>query len=512
MGYKEIELRIPVQVHQNELEIYVRKSTGIKDFSFQILRKSLDARNKRKICWQYKLGLESPEIKQGQKPEIPSLLIPKKKYSSTAVVIGSGPAGIFSALLLAESGMKVTLIERGSQVIKRKHSLDHFEKTGMFDASNNYAFGEGGAGTFSDGKLTSRTKGISKERNYIYNNFVEAGAPGEIIYMTHPHLGSDNLLTITVNLRNKLINLGGEILFDTLLEDINISNNRIKSITTSKGIFNADIFIIATGHSAYETYRMLIRRKVAYQNKNFAIGMRAEHPQQVINEAQWGVESLPTVKAAEYRLTASLEDNTPVYSFCMCPGGVIVPAAAYADTNIVNGMSYYKRNGNFANAAVVSGVHADKLLNKQVHPLETLDYIEKLEQKFFQFTKSFDAPSVRISDFLKKQNSKNLPSSSYPFNLVPANLSELLPEPVINNMASGIKQFCNKLRGYEQGILVGLESKTSSPIQVVRNKETFQCTYDNLYLAGEGSGWAGGIISSAADGLKVASKVLETAK
>lgn len=512
MGYKEIEIRIPVSTEEGELKSIIKRKTGLSDFTYHILRKSLDARNKRNIFWQYRFGVESAALKTGEKPPYKTIDLPKKKYQQSCIVVGSGPAGIFSAIALAEAGMKVTLIERGSDVKNRCESIEHFESSGQFDPKNNYSFGEGGAGTFSDGKLTSRTKGISGERNYIYDKFVEAGAPAEIVYMTHPHLGSDNLFSITKKLRNKLQELGGEILFETQLEDISPLNGSISSLHSSKGELEADFYIIATGHSATETYRMLINRGVRFQTKNFAIGMRAEHPQEIINRAQWGAPKLKGMKAAEYRLAGSDEQKKPVYSFCMCPGGTVVPATAYANTNIVNGMSNYQRNGQFANAAIVAGIHPNELLGKEASPLEALDYLENLEQSFYNYSKSYNAPAVRISDFLKGKTSTSLPESSYAFGLEMADMQKLLPQRIMSTMKSGLVQFTRKLNGYDQGILIGLESKTSSPIQVVRDRENFQTNYSNFYLAGEGSGWAGGIISSAADGIKVALSILKLAK
>jgi uncharacterized protein len=509
MGYKEIEMRIAVNSSEDDIKKTIGKKEQLSVFSYQILRKSLDARNKRNIVWQYRIGIDSKEIHRGIKPEYQTIEIPKKKYNKTCVIIGSGPAGIFSALVLAEAGIKVTLIERGSKVETRSNSIANFEKTGQFDPVNNYAFGEGGAGTFSDGKLTSRTKGISLERNYIYQKFVEAGAPDEINYMTHPHLGSDNLFVITSNLRKKLIDLGGEIIFENQLEDIIPQNTLIKKIKTSKGEIEADFFIAAIGHSATETYRMLINRNVPFQTKNFAIGMRAEHPQEIINKAQWGQVNLPGVKAAEYRLATTDNNDKPVYSFCMCPGGIIVPATAYANSNIVNGMSYFKRDGAYANAAVVAGIHVNELLEKEVHPLEAIDWLDELENKFYSYSNSYNAPAIKISDFIKQKSTQTLPLSSYPFKLISADINLLLPARIINTMRDGLIQFNNKLKDYDQGVLVGLESKTSSPVQVIRDKEKLNSFYNNFYLAGEGSGWAGGIISSAADGIKVALAILK---
>ena len=238
--------------------------------------------------------------------------------------------------------------------------------------------------------------------------------------------------------------------------------------------------------------------------------MRAEHLQETINMAQWGTPKLPTVKAAEYRLTAKAEK--PVYSFCMCPGGFVVPATPYKHTNIVNGMSLYQRNSIYANAAVVVGAHPNELLGKTAMPLEALEWLEQLEASFYNYSHSYDAPAVQIADFMNKKPSNTLPDSSYPFNLVAADMEELLPPTIIAQLRNGLKSFSKKLKGYEEGILIGLESKTSSPIQVLRDKKTLFTNINNLIVAGEGSGWAGGIMSSAADGIRAAMSVLAVAK
>ncbi len=507
MGYKEVDIRVPVHIQQSEIKSYIRKKVSIKDFSYSILLKSLDARNKKKICWQFRVGIRSDEIKGGVEPFPKQLEIPKSKTNLSVVVVGSGPAGIFSAKVLAEAGCKVTLIERGSPVLERKKAIQNFETTGQLDPINNYAFGEGGAGTFSDGKLTSRTKGISGEKNYIFSSFIDAGAPKEILYMTHPHLGSDNLLQVTQNLRQQFLNLGGEILFGTMLQKINCTGNKVVSIETNRGVLEAETFVLAIGHSAYETYTMLIHQGVEFQVKNFAVGMRAEHPQELINTAQWGVPKLPNVKAAEYRLTTKDSGNKAIYSFCMCPGGIVVPATAYENANIVNGMSLYLRNNQWANAAVVTGLHPDEMLNGKATPLSALKWLEKLEQSFYTFSKSYAAPAVLINDFLNDKVTSRFPSSSYPFDLLSADMSTLLPNRIINSLKEGLKSFSHKLRGYESGLLIGLESKTSSPVQVVRGNN-LQATYKNLFIVGEGSGWAGGIVSSAADGIKASISIL----
>jgi uncharacterized protein len=507
MGYKEIDITIPVFLQHDELKSRIRKAARINNFSFQIIRKSLDARNKKKISWKYRIGILSDEINEGKADAVPDITPEFRKRRAHVVIVGSGPAGIFSALFLLLSGHKVTLIERGSTVDKRKEAIQSFENTGVFTPENNYAFGEGGAGTFSDGKLTSRTKSINRERNFIYNQFIKAGAPVEISYMTHPHLGTDNLYNITGNLRKYLLELGCQFHFDQMLVDLKTVNNKVVAVLTRGDKIEADYFILAIGHSAFETYRMLMRKEVPFRTKNFAIGFRAEHLQEIINKAQWGYTSLPGVSAAEYRLTSETSDKTPVYSFCMCPGGIVVPATAYEHTNVVNGMSYYKRNNPWANAAVVAGINLEKYLGRSVSPHETIDWLEKLESLFYEFSGGYNAPAATISSFIQGKNTGQLPQSSYPFSLIEADFRVLLPKGIIVPLVEGLTQFCNKLKGYETGIILGLESKTSSPIQALRDPVFMTTGYQNLYLAGEGSGWAGGIISSAADGLKIAQQI-----
>lgn len=504
MGFKTVTIKLPTDFTTGLLRSKITKELRIEDFTFQIENKSLDARKKSNIFWLIKVAVSSSEIKDSEQVESEKLEIPHKKRDKQIVVVGSGPAGFFNAFVLQKAGFKVTLIERGSEVEKRGKSITNFERTGIFDPQNNYSFGEGGAGTFSDGKLTSRSKRISKEKHFILENYVKAGAPAEIMYMAHPHLGTDNLRKIVRNLRVEFENIGGTILFETMLEDIIVRNSKVTEVVTSQGNFPADALFIAPGHSAYETYQMLIRRGVQFRTKNFAIGSRMEHPQEIINLAQWGHKKLPGVKAAEYRLTSRADGKHQVFSFCMCPGGIVVPAAAYANTNIVNGMSFYNRNGNFANAACVAGIHPDELAGKTVSPLEALENLQSLEESFFNYSNGYNAPACSISDFLKQKSKSNNLESSYPLGLKTAPLWELLPATIVKSMQAGLTDFIRKMRGFETGNLLGFESKTSAPIQVIREKNGLCENFDNLYIIGEGSGYAGGIISSAADGIRAA--------
>jgi uncharacterized protein len=508
MGYKVIQLKLPTGYSEIELRQRIEKELSVKDFSFQIETKSLDARKKNNIYWLLRIAVLSPEIPDGEFESPKGLEIPYKPRNKRVVITGSGPAGFFAAFVLQKAGFQTFLLERGADVNKREKGIIQFERSGEFNPVANYSFGEGGAGTFSDGKLTSRSKHISREKEFIISSYIEAGAPEEIKYMAYPHLGSDNLKTIVKNLRQQYQELGGEILFETTLTDLVLENGIVAEAILDQERFSADYFIMAIGHSSYETYRMMMKVGVPFRTKNFAIGTRAEHKQEEINRAQWGVEKLQGVKAAEYRLTSVADEKHPVFSFCMCPGGMVVPAATYKHINIVNGMSNYRRNGKFANAACVAGIHPDHLAGKKLTPLEALDWLENLENSFFEFAQGYQAPFCSIKDFLSGNEPKKIPETSYPLGLKPAPLWDLLPSAVTQSLRVGIQEFMHKLKGYENGILLGLESKTSSPIQVVREKSGLCTGFQNLFMVGEGSGYAGGIISSAADGIKTAMQII----
>ena len=509
MGFRTLSLKLPTDFTDEQLKRKISKILRLAEFTYQIERKSLDARKKKDINWQVQIVVSSQAIKGERLTNAPSLQIPYRKREQKIVVIGSGPAGFFAAYVLQKAGFSTTLVERGSDVQKRAAGINNFESDGSFDAVSNYAFGEGGAGTFSDGKLTSRTKNITAEKDFILHNYVKAGAPKEIAYMSHPHVGSDNLRRIVQKLRADFQEAGGTVLFETMLQDILIKDNRAIAAVTSEGELQTDAILFATGHSAYETYKMLMQHGVPFRTKNFAIGFRLEHPQRLINEAQWGRSSLPGVKAAEYRLTSRTADR-PVYTFCMCPGGTVVPATAYAGQNIVNGMSLYKRNGKFANAACVAGVHPDELLEKEATPTEALDWLTALEHSFYEFSNGYHAPFCSIKNFMNEQDAGATPRSSYPLGLERAPLWEMLPEPAIRAIKIGLAEFSRKIRGFETGMLIGLESKTSAPIQALRDKQGLCEGFKNIYMIGEGSGRAGGIISSGVDGIRAAMSLIHS--
>jgi len=509
LGFKIIEITAPTGYSDEELKQLIARKAGIQDFTWQIAHKSLDARKKTNIHWLLRVAVHGAGIGGPDPDPVASLAIPYKKRDKRVVITGSGPAGFFAAFVLQKAGFDTVILERGAEVDKREAGIARFEGTGDFSSVANYSFGEGGAGTFSDGKLTSRSKHISKERDFFISSYIDAGAPAEISYMAYPHVGSDNLRKVVKNLRNQYRNCGGEIRFETILDDLLTEPGRVMKAVAGEETLSADYFIVAPGHSAYETYRMLIGRGVIFRTKNFAIGCRAEHRQEDINRAQWGIEKLAGVKAAEYRLTSEGDGKHPVYSFCMCPGGMVVPATTYREMNIVNGMSNYRRNGKFANAGCVAGIHPDQLAGRQVTPLEALAWLENLEKSFYEFSNGYQAPFCSISDFINGTEPGRIPETSYPLGLKPAPLWNMLPSVVTHALREGLKDFGQQLRGYGNGILLGLESKTSSPIQALREKNGLCTGFENLFIAGEGSGYAGGIVSSAADGIKIAMHIVE---
>lgn len=511
MGYTELELKLPTGFSNIDLKKVISQKLDTSDHSFSILRKSLDARNKRDIHWLLRVGVTSPAVK-GETPEIKKLDFPSSDHGKRKkiVITGCGPAGIFCGLILQRSGYSVVIIEKGAGVQKRTADIEAFEISGILNKNSGYCFGEGGAGTFSDGKLTSRTKTITLEKNFIFEELIKAGAPEEIAYMTHPHLGSDNLKKIIPAIISDFRSRGGNVLFETEVTEIHRSGDKITALEitgTQNGKIEGDIFIFAPGHSSFNLYRLLLENNVQFSTKPFAIGFRVEHLQEAINLAQWGTASLPGVKAAEYRLTANFETGS-VFSFCMCPGGKVVQSSPENGLSVVNGMSNYLRNEIFANSAVVTPFKIEELSNGPVSPSKALDLLEDLEKNFYNYSNSFDIPATNITDLINGKTSNRFAPSSYSFRLVNADFAQLFPAAVLERLINGLKIFNNKIKGFEDGVAMGLESKTSSPLKAQRNQNLTTPPFSNLYICGEGSGNAGGIISSAADGVRVAMAVI----
>lgn len=470
---------------------------------FQIVSRSIDARQKR-VMVQLKVRIASP----GE--ELPSLGMPVSyrpvSYDARQVVIvGAGPAGLFAALRAIEYGMRPIVVERGKDVDNRRADVALLSRTGEVNPDSNYCFGEGGAGAFSDGKLYTRSKKRGSVEN-VLQGLHQHGAPEEILIEAHPHIGSDVLPKVIKRIRETILNCGGKVLFETRMTDLLIENGHAVGILTGDGQELRGPVVLATGHSARDVYRMLYTKGIAMEAKGLAIGVRLEHPQERIDRIQYHNPKgrgrwLP---AAEYSFVAQV-DGRGVYSFCMCPGGVIVPSVSGPDQSAVNGMSSSARNSQWANAGMVVEVHPGDVKEfADGTPLEMLHLQEGLERNFFQASgNSLKAPAQRMEDFVKGKISMELPASSYAPGLHSAPVHFLLPDEISQRLRKGFEVFGKRAKGFltNDAVVIGLESRTSSPVRLPRDPQTMQHTQiANLYPVGEGAGMAGGIVSAAIDG------------
>ncbi len=509
MGSKFLNLHLPVEYSDEDIRSVIRKKLRISNFTFAIDLKSLDARQPRNIHWQVRLMVISDELKTEENEQIERFEIPFRKRNIRVAVAGSGPAGFFTAEVLQKAGFQVTIFERGASVEDREMAVRTFENENKFSENANYAYGEGGAGTFSDGKLTSRTKGISAMKQYVLNRYVESGAPGEITYLAKPHIGSNILRNVVLNLRKDFLQRGGEIFFNSEITHFIPYGKRIK-LETKSGIFECDVLVWATGHSAYDSFRMLISNGIQFQAKPFALGVRVEHEQKIINQAMWKKPEIKSLKSAEYALRWQGAESEAAYSFCMCPGGKVVQASPKSGLSIVNGMSNYQRNSPFANSAVVVPVTPVDFCKHEPSVSEMLDRLEELEQNFWNISHSFTIPANRISSFLQRKVTNKIPETSYSHGVFAFDFTTIFSAKVVDQLRSGLRHFSEKIRGFDEGVMMGLESKTSCAVQVVREEQNGPCAgFGNIYVAGEGSGFSGGIISSAVDGMKTALHIMK---
>ena len=431
--------------------------------------------------------------------------IPKEKSlnnNKKICIVGSGPAGMFAAYSLMMHGFDVTLLERGDAIPDRHKKVKTLFAEGTLDEESNICFGEGGAGTFSDGKLTTRKK--HPWIRWILSQFVSFGGPNEILTAGKPHIGSDRLRALTIQFRKFLIQNGVKILFNHHVNQINIENNKVHSISDGQNEFNcSDGLIWACGHSARDSYELLYEEGIPLEAKAFAVGVRIEHQQAFINE--WKKIPSDSSTAADYSVVCNLDETNSVYSFCMCPGGQIVCSSSHSGFHVVNGMSNYKRNSEFANAGLVVKVSKEDFGDKT--PFDGLNFQAKIEQKSFKATKgTYLAPAQKVTDFLENKISEELLPSSYQPGLIPCNFWEILPQKVCDNLKKALIQFDKKTPGFAgaSAQFIGTETRTSAPIRIPRNNEGVVENILNFYPCGEGAGYAGGIISAALDGLNIA--------
>lgn len=511
---KITNIKIRADLSDDELfeKIYKKYKINKNDVTERrIIKKSIDARNKADIFYNYSVELECKnenKIKNVQivKKEEPFKIIVNRKSSKRPVIIGAGPAGLFSALTLAQNGIKPIIIEQGKTVDERKKDVEEFQKTGKLNTLSNVQFGEGGAGTFSDGKLTS---GIHNPLcKIVLKEFYNFGAPEQILYINKPHIGTDNLINIIRNMRNEIIKLGGEFLFNEKVTDFEFENSKVTAVICGKRI-ETDTVILAIGHSARSTFEKLYEKGVKMEKKNFSIGVRIEHKQSMINKSQYGEITKLKLPPAEYKM-AYHGENRSCYTFCMCPGGTVIASSSEPETIVTNGMSVYARNGKNANSAVLVNVTPNDF--KAESPLEGMYFQKDLEQKAFKLGGSnYNAPIQRFEDFENNVKSTHIGEikPTYKPGVTLSNLNEILPDFISKTLIEGIKYFDKSIKGFAHpdAILTGVETRSSSPVQITRN-ENKQSNIKGLYPCGEGAGYAGGIMSAAVDGIKCAIAVL----
>ena len=480
--------------------------------SFDIVKESIDARQKPKIFKIYTFDIQTKlkdeealrllkraGIKAESAPEKKIFNIPKVSEGAlvSPVIAGFGPCGIFAALILARAGAKPIVLERGPSMEERVKAVEHFWKTGELDLKANCQFGEGGAGTFSDGKLTTGTK--SEFRHFVLEEFAKAGADPEILYMQKPHIGTDVLRSVVVSLRKEIESLGGKVLFNTALEDIVLEDGNVAGAKLSDGsIIKTNDIILALGHSARDTVRGLYEKGIDMEKKQFSMGVRIEHPQSLIDKAQYGGDASKLgLGPADYKLNVRTKDGRGVYTFCMCPGGVVVNASSHEGCITCNGMSYFKRDSGKANSALLADVRKEDIPGDS--PISGIAFQEKYENLAFKLAgNTYSLPTELLSSFMTE-----------------GKLKECLPNFVYESLKEAIPSLGRKLKGFDDpdALMYAIESRSSSPVRIIRNSDGFALKsgveIKGLYPAGEGAGYAGGIMSAACDGIKAALKIIE---
>ncbi len=522
------EIKLSLDHSEDALRRAILDKLQISDdelINFSIFKRSYDARRKSAIVFVYIVDVETAKdaelLKKFQSdahvsetPDTTYKLVATapKDLKVRPIVIGTGPCGLFAGLMLARMGFRPIILERGKSVRERSKDTFGFWRDGGLNTESNAQFGEGGAGTFSDGKLYSQVKDGKNLGRKVLTEFVEAGANPEILYINKPHIGTYKLVMIVEKMRAVIESLGGEIRFQSRVENLEIENNKVRGVTLANGEFiESSHVVLAVGHSARDTFQMLFERGVYIEPKPFSIGFRIEHPQSLIDECRFGdFAGNKLLGAADYKLVHHCTNGRSVYSFCMCPGGMVVAAASEAGRLVTNGMSQYSRNEQNANSAIVVGITPEEDFPENA--LAGIEFQRRLEEKAFKLGgENYNAPGQLVGDFLKGRASKELGkvTPSYTPGIHLTDLSEALPKFAIDAIREAIPAFDKQIKGFamHDALLTGIETRTSSPIRIKRKPDGQSLNTDGLFPAGEGAGYAGGILSAGIDGIKAAESV-----